>query len=204
MKNKILDTAAEMFLSYGFKSVTMDDIAQKMGISKKTIYSHFENKKILVAETTLGLFYKIKKGVDRIRSQEHNPILELYEIKKFVHQHLKDEKSAPQYQLNKYYPLVHKKLVAKQFEVMEACISANLKKGIAQELYRAEIDIAFITRIYFKGILGIKDIETFSSEEFNSTYLLENFIDYHIRGIATKKGAQTLEKIKKEQTKTTL
>ena len=136
----------------------------------------------------MAFFYQIKKGVETIRRKQHNPILELYEIKKFVNKHLKDEKSAPQYQLHKYYPIVHKKIgLKKQFEVMEECISTNLKKGIAQELYRKEIDIAFVTRIYFKGVMGIKDIETFTPEDFTMTYLLENFIDYHIRGIATKK-----------------
>ncbi len=204
MKAKILETAAEMFLSYGFKSITMDDIAQKMGISKKTIYSHFQNKKVLVTESTLSVFYEIKKGVEAIRNEQHNPILELYEIKKFVNKHLKDEKSAPQYQLNKYYPMAHKKLVEKQFEVMEECISTNLKKGIAQDLYRKEIDIAFVTRIYFKGVMGIKDIETFAPEDFTMSSLLENFIDYHIRGIATKKGVETLERTKTAQTKTVL
>ena len=204
MKAKILETAAEMFLSYGFKSITMDDIAQKMGISKKTIYSHFQNKKVLVTERTLSVFYEIKKGVEAIRNEQHNPILELYEIKKFINKHLKDEKSAPQYQLNKYYPMAHKKLVEKQFEVMEECISTNLKKGIAQDLYRKEIDIAFVTRIYFKGVMGIKDIETFAPEDFTMSSLLENFIDYHIRGIATKKGVETLERTKTAQTKTVL
>ena len=63
MKNKILETAAEMFLSYGFKSVTMDDIAQKMGISKKTIYSHFQNKKVTGhRKHSWRFFTKSKKG----------------------------------------------------------------------------------------------------------------------------------------------
>jgi AcrR family transcriptional regulator len=204
MKTKIIQTATEMFLSYGFKSVTMDEIASKLGISKKTIYTHFPNKKILVKETTLGLFYAIKKGVDAIRDEQHNPILELYKIKKFINKHLKDEKSSPQHQLNKYYPAIHKKLVQKQFEVMEDCLSANLRRGIAQDLFRKEINPAFITRIYFKGVMGIKDIETFAPENFTMTYLLENFIDYHIRGIATQKGIDTLEQTKKAQTEITI
>ena len=66
MKEKILQTAAEMFLNYGFKSVTMDDIAEKMSISKKTIYTHFSNKTKLVEETTYGMFLCITTGIDAI------------------------------------------------------------------------------------------------------------------------------------------
>ncbi len=104
MKIKILEKATDMFLNYGFKSVTMDDIANKMGISKKTIYAHYVNKTKLVEDCTMHLFDTISQGIDHICSLGKNPIEELYEIKKFAMVHLKDEKSSPQYQLQKYYP----------------------------------------------------------------------------------------------------
>lgn len=197
MKCKILETAAEMFLNFGFKSVTMDDIAQKMSISKKTIYTHFSNKKILVEETTLGLFELIKCGIDGICEKNHNPIQELYEIKNFILKNLNDEKSSPHYQLNKYYPKIHSSLMQRQFTVMQECVAHNLQKGIDQGLFRKEIDIDFVTRIYFKGMTGIKDLDTFPLEKFKMNYLMENYIDYHVRGIATEKGLQTLEQLNK-------
>ncbi|WP_139957691.1 TetR/AcrR family transcriptional regulator [Flavicella sediminum] len=196
MKCKILETAGEMFLSFGFKSVTMDDIAQKMSISKKTIYTHFSNKRILIEETTFGLFQFIKCGIDDIREKNYNPIEELYEIKNFILKHLKDETSSPQYQLNKYYPKIHATLMKKQFTVMQECVADNLQKGIDQGLFRKEIDVDFITRIYFKGMTGIKDLDTFPLDTFSMNYLMENYIDYHVRGIATEKGIQTLEQLK--------
>ena len=99
MKDKILEKATELFLNLGFKSVTMDDLANEMGISKKTIYAHYENKTKLVTESTMYLFNVISQGIDQISSLKKNPIEELYDIKKFVMLHLKDEKSSPQYQL---------------------------------------------------------------------------------------------------------
>ena len=123
MKNSILKKSGELFLTYGFKSVTMDDIANKMGISKKTIYQHFKNKNCLVKETTLALFKIISEGINCICALEKNPIEELFNIKKFVLEHLKNEKSSPQFQLQKYYPKVFKSLKEKQFEVMQGCVS---------------------------------------------------------------------------------
>ena len=198
MKAKILKNSAEMFLTYGFKSVTMDDIAEKIGISKKTIYTHFNNKTKLVEETTFEMFNNIEVGIDAICKLNFNPIEESFQIKKFVLENLKDEKSSPQYQLQKYYPKIHANITQKQFKVMQECVSSNLQRGIKDGYFRKEIDIQFITRIYFKGMIGIKDLDTFPIEVFNMNYLLENYLEYHVRGIATEKGIKTLEKVKKQ------
>ena len=97
MKQKIIEKANDMFLNYGFKSVTMDDLASEMGISKKTIYTHFQNKTKLVEATTDYLFCNISEGIDTILKEKNDPIEELYLIKAFVMKHLKDEKASPQY-----------------------------------------------------------------------------------------------------------
>ena len=90
MREKILLTATDLFLSLGFKSVTMDDIANNIGISKKTIYQHFENKTKLVEAATFQLFDTICDGIDMICDASANPIQELYDIKMFVMNHLKN------------------------------------------------------------------------------------------------------------------
>jgi AcrR family transcriptional regulator len=192
MKDKILNNAVELFLTYGFKSVTMDDIANKLGISKKTIYLHFENKTKLVEATAMLLFSQISEGIDCICALEKNPIEEIYDIKQFVMQHLKDEKSSPQYQLQKYYPKIYKTLREKQFEIMHHCVSENLKRGITQELYRDTINIEFITRQYFNSILNLKDKDLFPENIFPMNTLMENFLEYHLRGICSKKGLEKL------------
>ena len=93
MKEKILHKAADLFLSFGFKSVTMDDIANQLGISKKTIYSHFSNKRKLVHETTYYVFDRINSGICQVCSGQENPIQEMYEIKSLVMEQLKGEKT---------------------------------------------------------------------------------------------------------------
>ena len=105
MKEKIMSMASTMFLKLGFKSVTMDDIASEMGISKKTIYLHYNNKDQLVEASTMHLFETISGGIDQICSLENNPIEELFLIKDFVMKNLKNESTSPIYQLQKYYPL---------------------------------------------------------------------------------------------------
>ena len=81
MREKIIHKAAELFLTLGFKSVTMDDISNDLGISKKTIYVHFENKTKLVEAVTFTIFDTVCEGIDCICNASINPIEELYEIK---------------------------------------------------------------------------------------------------------------------------
>ena len=198
MKKKISQKAGELFLTFGFKSVTMDDIANEMAISKKTIYQHYSNKTKLVEATTMSLFSKISEEIDCLCSLKRNPIEEVFDIKKLIMEHLKDEKSSPQYQLQKYYPKIYNTLKTKQFELMSSCVIENLKRGIDQELYRNSIDIEFVSRIYFSGILSVKDKDLFPKDLFPTITLLENFLEYHLRGIVTEKGLNTLNKILKK------
>lgn len=195
MKEKILQQATDMFLNYGFKSVTMDDIANKMGISKKTIYTHYANKTALVEDSTMHMFGVISNGIDLICDLEKNPIEELYEIKKFVMVNLKNEKSSPQYQLQKYYPKIHDVVRKKNFEVMQDCVVRNVEKGIALGIYRENLNIEFVSRIYFSGVHSIKDLQVFPVEQFPVSILMDNYLEYHLRGIVTPTGRQILNKI---------
>jgi AcrR family transcriptional regulator len=194
MKHKILDTSKELFLNLGFKSVTMDEIASKLGVSKKTIYKYFENKTELVAAVTEYMFDAVSFGIDTICELKMNPIEEIFSIKRFVMKHLKDEKSSPQYQLQKYYPKIYASLTQKQFDVMQVCVLNNLKKGIEIGSYRDNINLEFTSRIYFNGMVGIKNIELFPLTDYSMNTLMNHYLEYHIRGIATEKGVQELKK----------
>lgn len=194
MREKIIHKAAELYLTLGFKSVTMDDIAQEMGISKKTIYVHFANKTKLVEAVTFELFETICDGIDGICVASNNPIEELYDIKMFVMHHLKNEKSSPQFQLKKYYPQVYDILRKKQFDKMHDSVKESLQNGVDTKLFRENIDVDFISRMYFNGMTGIKDNSIFPQNLYTMDYLMESYLEYHLRAIVTDKGLQILNK----------
>ncbi|MCF7559335.1 TetR/AcrR family transcriptional regulator [Sabulilitoribacter multivorans] len=194
MRENIIHKSAELFLTLGFKSVTMDDIANEMGISKKTIYVHFENKTKLVEAVTFSLFENICDGIDCICEASHNPIEELYDIKMYVMNYLKNEKTSPQYQLKKYYPQIYDLLKVKQFEKMYDSVKESLQNGVNTGLFRPNIDVDFISRMYFNGMSGIKDESIFPQSKFTMDYLMESYLEYHLRAIVTDKGFQILNK----------
>jgi hypothetical protein len=195
MKEKIINKSTEMFLTLGFKSVTMDDIASEMGISKKTIYVHFPNKTKLIESVTMHMFDTISCGIEGICTLKKNPIEEIYDIKNLLRDHLKGEKTSPQHQLQKYYPRIFESLKEKQYKIMSECVKDNLSRGIDAGLYRSNLNIDFITRIYFNNMVGLKDPKLFPLKHFSMNELMDNFLEYHIRGISTEKGNKALNNI---------
>ena len=79
------------------------------------------------------------------------------------------------------------------FDIMQDCVKENLSQGKAQNLYRKEIDIEFISRIYFSGIMSIKDKDLFPLTDYSMKTLMDYYLEYHLRGICTEKGMKQLE-----------
>ena len=197
MKEKIILKAAELFLSLGFKSITMDDLAQSMSISKKTIYQFFNNKNDLIISCTEHIQYQLLKKINEIRNNAKNPIIELFEIKKEAMKILGNTETAPQFQLQKFYPEIYQKLKDRELHLFRDNIHESLNKGIKLKYFRKEINIDFITRIYLNGMRGVRDINLFPINEFKVEKLIEDFIEYHLRAISTPKGLELLNKIYK-------
>ena len=192
LEKSIVVTSTELFLTLGFKSVTMDDIAEEMKISKKTIYTFFANKEALVQSVVFSMYSYITTNLTQIREKANNPISELYEVKMFIMHQLKGEKTSPQHQLRKYYPNIHNELQKKQFDFMTKSVKKSLTKGLEMKLFRPSIDIDFISRMYFNGMVGIKNVDMFPTEKYSPEQLMENYLDYHLRAIVTEDGKKLL------------
>lgn len=195
MRETILHIASQMFLNHGFKSVTMDDIANEMGISKKTIYTHYSNKNDLVKATADYVFNVITSAIEKCALESENPIKELYNIKEAIADLLKDENSSPQHQMQKYYPKIHRELMSRQFSRIILSITDNLERGVQQGLYRKEINIPVIARLYFGALNVTKNEDLFPYQEFSNKMVKDQFLEYHLRGIITPKGEQILNTI---------
>lgn len=181
-----------MFLDLGFKSVTMDDLAKELAISKKTIYSFFDNKTALVECCTLQLCKTISANIKELATKNLHPIDELFEVRQIVRRFLKNEQSSPQYQLQKYFPSLFKKLKDEQLMMMREFLMRNLSKGIEIGVYREDLNPEMVFRLYFYTYFSLRDPQLYPEKIFNTQELIFEHINYHIRGIATPKGADYL------------
>ena len=190
MKEKIIAKATDMFLKLGFKSVTMDDIACEMCISKKTIYKFFMNKELLIEEGTAKVQEEIRSKITEIQAKEYNAIEENFVIQRMFTEMFKTSES-PLYQLKKHYPQIHDKVRLTQVQVCGEMFKNNIVKGIQEEMYRANINIEMFVKFYYELIFSINENTQF---EKDIEVLELHALEYHIRAMATPKGILELEK----------
>ena len=192
-KNLILEKSCKIFLKYGFKSTTMDDIANKLAMSKKTIYKFFKNKESLVDKSVTYFHQTIYDQVNVICNKKFNAIEENFEIKKMFKDLLKNSGESPMFQLQKYYPKTFNKIMTKEFSMFSDCITQNIEKGITEGLYRPNIKVEIITKFYFALVYSVHDNNLFTYKMRTLNQLEIDVLEYHTRSIATAKGLKILE-----------
>jgi AcrR family transcriptional regulator len=191
MKDKIIKKATDMFLKLGFKSVTMDDIACEMCISKKTIYKYFSNKETLIEEGTEVIHQKIHLLMDEVIAKNYNAIVENFEIRKMFKEMFQSFDHSPAYQLKKHYPEIYQKMMANEIEDCSYVFRQNIEKGSAEGLYRPETDIEAAVKFYYTLIFSINENTLLEKEAYE---LEAKALEYHTRAIGTPKGIIELEK----------
>ncbi len=196
LKN-ILTKVRCLYMKYGIKSVTMDDIARELGISKKTLYQYVNDKNELV-KLVVEMELNEKKSITEICRPELNAIEEIFELHKSVRQMLKDYNPSTEYDLRKYYPELYSRVMTIRRERIYSNILSNLSKGKAEGLYRPELNDELIAKLQLSRVESAFDDKIFTQDELLSPkFFLEMFV-YHIRGIANEKGLIVLDQKLKE------
>lgn len=197
LKN-ILLKVRELYMKYGIKSITMDDVAREMGISKKTLYQYVTDKDDLVGKFVDNEIALRQEEIYKCFRIGFNAIEELFEISIFMNKLIRDQNPAIEYDLKKYYPQHFQKTVKARREGISNYILLNLKKGVKEGLYRDDMNNDVIAKLYLWRSENTDFGELFTTEEFTSIKLFVELLNYHVRGIATEKGIIVLEKKIKE------
>ncbi len=191
MKDKIIKKATDMFLKLGFKSVTMDDIAGEMCISKKTIYKYFSNKEALIEEGTEIVHQNIHRTMEEVISQNHNAIVENFQMREMFKRMFQQFDQSPAYQLKKHYPEIYEKMMANEIQDCSQFFRQNIEKGIAEGLYRKETDVEAAVQFYYTLIFSINENTMMEKDAYE---LEAKALEYHTRAIATTEGILELQK----------
>jgi DNA-binding XRE family transcriptional regulator len=198
----ILLKVRELYTKYGIKSITMDEVATELGISKKTLYQYVTDKDELVGKFIDNEIELRQEEICKCFKTGFNAIEELFEISIFMNRLMKDQNPATEHDLKKYYPHHYNKTVKTRREKTFSYILLNLKKGKEEGLYRKELNEEIIAKLYLSRVESIHFNDLFTVEEFTSMKLFMELLIYHVRGIATDKGIIVMEKKFKELEKT--
>lgn len=198
-KKEILEQSLKLFMRLGIKSLTMDDVATQLRMSKKTLYEHFTDKNDLVEQAVAAVCTFHRDTINAICARGLNAIDENEEITRFIVGQIGSMHPSVQFDLQKYHPRAWEIMEQREREDVYVCVTANLKKGIAEGLYREDLDVEVITRLYIARMDSTWDGRVFPPDRFNLSDVLWKHFEYHIRGIATKKGIAYLEKKAKKE-----
>ena len=191
--NRIIESALNLFMREGVKTVNMDDISSFMGISKKTLYQYVNNKADLVEKAFRLYQSRILGMISNIQEKNENAIDELFKIDEKLCLMLKNRSPRLINNLKKYYPNVWEILDEIKKKHLFTCITENMDRGKEQGLYRNEVNSNIIAKLMMNTVDALVDDATFPLTQYDFKSLLEENRVYHIRGIATNKGIKYLE-----------
>lgn len=194
-KKTILNASRELFLSKGFRSVTLDEIAKEVKVSKKTIYKFFSDKDELVATTVEMYIDVVQSNIQACFDETDNAIDAMLSIANCLTRMKQAVNPSVIFELEKYYAAAYKLIQNHKEQFIKKLIVKNLENGISQGYYRKNINAKFIAALYIASTNAL--VENGIALEADYTINpLNHFFEYHLRGIASTKGIAYINNIK--------
>jgi AcrR family transcriptional regulator len=188
----------KLFYAYGLKNLSMDEISQKLGISKKTLYTYVKNKEDLVDKIFFGEESRVFQLSEKINDKSINAIEKLLRISQLVHEEMKQINPMIRFEMRKYYNNTFESYMEKKrLKVFEG-MKINMQQGIEEKLYRDDINIDLVATIYLNSFIELHNAEICKILDVNFIQLFEVMFENHIRAISTPTGLEYFESRKKE------
>ena len=201
-EKELIAKAVEVFMTYGIKSVTMDDIARHLHVSKKTIYRYVTDKSDLVRRCIDRDCSEVQQRIEQIISERHNAIKENFRISSVVIEELRNIHPSIFYDLEKYYPQAVERMYAMRYGFIRRVVLENLKRGVAEGLYREDIHVEIMGELWVSRMNAIFQPSLFPMQNFHPKDVYIEMFVHHIRGIASEAGRvildEKIEILKKE------
>ena len=192
--DKLVSNSLKLFMKYGIKSVSMDDVAHKLSVSKKTVYNLVKDKNTLVTKC-IDLIAVQTDMSDFCSDGDMNMVEKHIFIYKHISKLLTDINPSFEYDLKKYYPIQFNDFVKNRRKNIYDKMRADLKQGIEEGYFREDIDINKLTILNIIRIEGLKETDIFEEYDITMLNLLDELFNYHLHGIATPQGLEEYKKL---------
>jgi AcrR family transcriptional regulator len=200
-KERILQKSHELFNKYGIRSVSMDDIAAQLGMSKKTLYQYFADKEEMVDACFSGVLNHSRHQCLADQKKAENPIHELFLAFDMTKEMFAEMNPSVLYDLQKYHPASFKKFHEFKYNFLYNVITNNLQRGMKEELYRAEIDLDVIARLRIESVMLAFNSEVFPNNRTHLIHIEQQLFEHFLYGLATTKGQKLIQKYKNQRIK---
>jgi AcrR family transcriptional regulator len=204
IKDKILKGAEELFMKYGVRSISMDDIARHLSVSKKTLYQHFADKEDIVTMVAKSHMQRSWQEFNEIRATSKNAIDELSKISVCLKRNMEDMNPSLLFDLQKYHPKAWTVWLDYKTECIHESVQRNLKQGIEEGYYRPEINTEIISIVRMALVEIAFDDKVFPPEKFKLPEVQMQIFDHFVYGIVTEKGKKLYQKCKEVNQETSI
>jgi len=198
IQERIRQKADELFRRYGIRSVTMDEIATQLGMSKKTIYQYYTDKDQLVDAVAVDEIQFSQESCIKDAAVSSNAIEEIFRVMEFVEVMFRNMNPSMLYDLEKYHPGGYRKFLDHKNKFLYDMVRKNIERGIKEELYRPEIDIEIMSRYRLESMMLVFNTALFPSSKFNLVKLHKEILEHFLYGLATLKGYKLILKYKQQ------
>ena len=196
MQDRILNKARELMFQTGVKHVTMDDLATQLGISKKTIYQFFKDKDALVSSVVEFELANHALICNQSMEAADNAVHEIFLLMNVIQEMFNRMNPLALFEIEKYYPLAFEKIKNHKDDFIFSMISANLEKGIAEGLYRKDVDVTILSKYRLETSLIPFNIHVFHPSKFDMLKVNLQIIEHFVYGVATLEGHKLMDAYK--------
>lgn len=200
-KERISKKAEELFLGYGIRSVSMDDIATQLGMSKKTIYQYFSDKDELVDSVVEGHIKLMQCDCRDCKKEAKDAVEEIFITMERIIEQFRNMNPMVLFDLEKFHFKAYQHFLAHKTQFLQKIIRDNIEWGIREELYRPDLNIDVMSKFRLESMMIPFNIGIFPPAKYNLADVTQTIIEHYVYGLATIKGHKLIQKYSKEHQK---
>lgn len=203
MKSRIKQKAHDLFMQYGVRSVTMDEISVQMGVSKKTIYQYYADKDELVDAVMMDILSYNQDCCLKDRQVAKDAIHEVFLAIEMMQEMFQNMNPSILFELEKYYPKSFERFKQHKYTFLYQMIKENLERGIKEEIYRSDIDTDILIKLRLETMMMPFNQVLFPKNKYSLIKVTTEFTTNFLFGLATIKGHKLITKYEQDITKIT-
>lgn len=200
LKERIKQKAHDLFMQYGVRSVTMDEIAVQLGVSKKTLYQYYADKDELVDAVIIDILGVNETRCTKDRNLAKNAIHEVFLAIDMMQEMFQDMNPSVLFELERYYPKAFEKFKKHKYSFLYKILQENIERGMAEEIYRPDIDVEILVKARLENMMLPFNQLVFPKNKYNLIKVETELTTHFLYGLATTKGYKLITKYQQDRT----
>jgi AcrR family transcriptional regulator len=204
VKDRIKEKAHDLFMQFGIRSVSMDDIATQLGMSKKTIYQYYADKEELVDAVVNDELGATQKDCMLSRTQARDAIEEMLLTMEQVQEQMSKMNPMVLFDLEKFHQPAFQTFLKHKNDFLFTVIKANIERGMKEGYYRADLQVDILTKYRLETMMIPFNVSAFPPGKYKLAEVMQEIMEHFLFGLTTLKGYQQILSYKQEREKTSM